>query len=56
MYPIDYETSMPSVIGIGNALVDIINVLENDKLLDSFGLIRGSMTLVDADLILTKGK
>ena len=41
---------MPSVIGIGNALVDIINVLENDKLLDSFGLIRGSMTLVDADL------
>ena len=50
MYPIDNETSMPSVIGIGNALVDIINVLENDTLLNHFGLARGSMTLVDADL------
>ena len=50
MYPIDNEISMPSVIGIGNALVDIINVLENDTLLNNFGLIRGSMTLVDAEL------
>lgn len=50
MYPIDNEASMPSVIGIGNALVDIVNVLENDILLDDFGLIRGSMTLVDAEL------
>ncbi len=50
MYSIDNETSIPSVIGIGNALVDIINVLENDTLLDHFGLARGSMTLVDADL------
>lgn len=50
MYPLDNDISMPSVIGIGNALVDIITVLENDKLLDNFGLVRGSMTLVEADL------
>jgi len=35
------------VLGMGNALVDIITTLENDQLLDSFGLPKGSMTLVD---------
>ncbi len=35
------------ILGMGNALVDIITTLENDKLLDSFGLPKGSMTLVD---------
>jgi sugar/nucleoside kinase (ribokinase family) len=40
----------PSVLGIGNALVDVINVLENDNPLTDFGLLRGSMTLVDAEL------
>ena len=40
----------PSVLGIGNALVDVINVLENDKAITDFGLLRGSMTLVDAAL------
>jgi sugar/nucleoside kinase (ribokinase family) len=46
----EYEEKKPKVIGIGNALVDIINVQENDALLDEFGLHRGSMTLVDAEL------
>lgn len=35
------------ILGMGNALVDIITTLEDDKLLESFGLPRGSMTLVD---------
>jgi len=40
----------PAVLGMGNALVDIINILENDTVLAKFGLPRGSMTLVDAEL------
>src|SRR5690554_1604861 len=39
-----------SVLGIGNALVDVINVLENESVLNQFGLLRGSMTLVDSEL------
>lgn len=39
-----------SVLGIGNALIDVINVLENDALLTEFELPRGGMTLVDATL------
>ena len=35
------------IIGMGNALVDIITSLPNDDLLDTFGLPKGSMTLVD---------
>lgn len=35
------------ILGMGNALVDIITTLEDDKLLESFGLPKGSMTLVD---------
>lgn len=42
--------STPAVIGIGNALVDVIILLENDDLLKQFGLSRGSMTLVDSNL------
>jgi sugar/nucleoside kinase (ribokinase family) len=38
------------VLGIGNALVDVINMLENDEVLEQFGLPRGSMTLVNAKL------
>jgi sugar/nucleoside kinase (ribokinase family) len=34
---------------MGNALVDIITRIENDEMLDSFGLPKGSMTLVDLD-------
>jgi len=41
---------LPAVLGIGNALVDVINSLENDDVLNNFGLPRGSMTLVDAEL------
>lgn len=37
------------VLGMGNALVDIITILKKDKVLNSFGLPKGSMTLVDLD-------
>ena len=40
---------MARVLGMGNALVDIITRIENDDLLNSFGLPKGSMTLVDLD-------
>ncbi|MGE0018923.1 MAG: adenosine kinase [Draconibacterium sp.] len=39
-----------AVLGVGNALVDVITVIENDDVLGKFGLPRGSMTLVDANL------
>jgi sugar/nucleoside kinase (ribokinase family) len=35
------------VLGLGNALVDIMTRLDNDALLDTFGLKKGSMQLVD---------
>lgn len=38
---------MPKVLGIGNALVDIIITLEDDHLLKEFRLPKGSMQLVD---------
>ncbi|MEA3476759.1 MAG: adenosine kinase [Bacteroidota bacterium] len=37
------------VLGMGNALVDIITRIDDDKILKGFGLPRGSMTLVDLD-------
>lgn len=40
---------MSKVLGMGNALVDIITRIENDDILNSFGLPKGSMTLVDLD-------
>ena len=40
---------MAKVLGMGNALVDIITQIEDDSVLDGFGLPRGSMTLVDLD-------
>jgi sugar/nucleoside kinase (ribokinase family) len=40
---------MAKVLGMGNALVDIITRIENDSLLEEFGLPKGSMTLVDLD-------
>lgn len=42
--------NLPAVLGVGNALIDIITMLENDALLETYGLPRGSMTLVDATL------
>jgi sugar/nucleoside kinase (ribokinase family) len=41
---------MKKVLGIGNALVDIMTRLESDQLLNHFNLKKGSMQLVDADL------
>lgn len=39
---------MAKVLGIGNALVDIMTILEDDKTLETFNLPKGSMQLVDA--------
>ena len=35
------------ILGIGNALVDIITLLDNDQIIKSLNLPKGSMTLVD---------
>jgi sugar/nucleoside kinase (ribokinase family) len=40
--------SMKKVLGLGNALVDIMTSLDHDDYLPQFGLPKGSMTLVDA--------
>jgi sugar/nucleoside kinase (ribokinase family) len=40
---------MEKVIGIGNALVDLLIKLENDDLLSELSLAKGSMQLVDGD-------
>jgi sugar/nucleoside kinase (ribokinase family) len=39
---------MKKILGIGNALVDIMTELDHDGYLPEFGLPKGSMTLVDA--------
>ncbi len=39
---------MAKILGIGNALVDVLTSLENDDLLVDLGLPKGSMQLVDA--------
>ncbi len=44
---------MKKVLGIGNALVDIITFLENDAVLKSFSLPLGSMQLIDAKAALS---
>jgi len=40
---------MAKVLGIGNALVDIMTRLKSDETLENFNLPKGSMQLVDAD-------
>ena len=40
---------MAKVLGIGNALVDILTRIDKDEILEDFGLPKGSMTLVDLD-------
>jgi sugar/nucleoside kinase (ribokinase family) len=40
---------MAKVLGMGNALVDIITQIADDNVLEDFGLPKGSMTLVDLD-------
>ncbi|MGM0498081.1 MAG: adenosine kinase [Bacteroidota bacterium] len=42
---------MDKVLGIGNALVDIMTKLDNDEFLKEFNLPKGSMQLVDQDFI-----
>ena len=42
--------TLTSVIGVGNALIDVIAQMKEDSLLATFGLPRGSMTLVDSNL------
>ncbi len=39
---------MKRIIGIGNALVDVMTIIDDDKILEQFSLPKGSMTLVDA--------
>ena len=39
---------MKKILGIGNALVDVMTLIDNDKILDQFSLPKGSMTLVDS--------
>ena len=41
---------MDTVLGTGNALVDIVLILQNDLVLEKFGLPKGSMQLVDIDM------
>jgi sugar/nucleoside kinase (ribokinase family) len=38
---------MKRILGIGNALVDVMTVIDNDKVLGKFNLPKGSMQLVD---------
>ena len=38
---------MKHILGIGNALVDVMTLIDNDTILDKFALPKGSMTLVD---------
>lgn len=38
---------LPKVLGVGNALVDVLITLKDDSVLNDFNLPRGSMTLVD---------
>lgn len=38
---------MKQILGIGNALVDVMTLIDNDQILEKFGLPKGSMTLVD---------
>jgi len=39
-----------SILGIGNALIDVLINITDDSVLQKFGLLKGSMTLVDAVL------
>ena len=41
---------MAKVIGLGNALVDIMTMIDSDKVLEKLNLPKGSMQLVDSEL------
>lgn len=40
---------MKQILGIGNALVDVMTPIDNDKILENFQLPKGSMQLVDRE-------
>jgi sugar/nucleoside kinase (ribokinase family) len=40
---------MKRILGIGNALVDVMTLIDNDKILENFSLPKGSMQLVDGE-------
>jgi hypothetical protein len=44
------QITKKSVLGIGNALIDVLITITDDTVLQKFGLPKGSMTLVDARL------
>jgi sugar/nucleoside kinase (ribokinase family) len=48
---------MKQILGIGNALVDVMTLIPDDSVLEKFGLPRGSMQLVDGDksLVIKQG-
>ncbi len=46
----EINSAFPAILGVGNALVDIMVALPDDHTLQQFGLPRGSMTLVDGIL------
>ena len=41
---------MKRILGIGNALVDVMTLIDNDNILEKFSLPKGSMQLVDAEI------
>ena len=43
------KIKMKRILGIGNALVDVMTQIDNDKVLNDFDLPKGSMQLVDQD-------
>ncbi|NOR86943.1 MAG: hypothetical protein GQ527_04990, partial [Bacteroidales bacterium] len=45
----NYLTIMAKVIGLGNALVDIMTPLENDDIINQINFPKGSMQLVDSE-------
>ena len=42
---------MKKILGLGNALVDVLVLLENEKLLHDFGLEKGAMYLIDNEMV-----
>ena len=40
---------MEKIIGLGNALVDVLATYESDEVMKQMGLPRGSMTLIDEE-------
>jgi sugar/nucleoside kinase (ribokinase family) len=41
---------MMRILGIGNALVDVMTLIDNDNILEKFSLPKGSMQLVDGEI------